>query len=57
MDDLEPITPPDLPFGLDDKIFYNNNHGNPVGKPYSYNDFLQELENISGVNPELLGGV
>lgn len=56
MDDIEPImcTPP--PFGLDDKIFYiNDEDGNCLDGPFSYNDCIQMIKNVSGVSPELLG--
>lgn len=50
------ITPPNLPFHLDDKIFnYVDLDGNPTGEKYSYNDRIQFFKNISGVSEELLG--
>lgn len=45
-----------LPFGLDEKIFhYYDDEGNIIGEPYSYNDWIQRIKDISGVNEELLG--
>lgn len=58
VNDIEPINSLEsqLPFGLDDKIFYfHDEDGNHIGEPYSYNDYLQKLKDISGVNPELCG--
>ncbi len=50
------IIPCALPFGLDDKIFYNiDEEGNPIGEPYSYNDSVQLINSISGVNNDLCG--
>ena len=56
MDDIELIICCPSPFGPDDKIFHiNDDEGNPVGEPYSYNDWVKMIESISGVNAELLG--
>lgn len=55
-DNIEPITPPKCPFNLDDMIFYiKDDEGNPIGEPYSYNQFIEELHAISGVNEDFLG--
>lgn len=49
------IIPPDLPFDPDDKIFYlTDDEGNHTGITYSYNDSIQKIKNISGVNDEFL---
>ena len=49
-------TIPDMPFDPDDKIFhYTDDQGDEIGDPYCYNDWLKEIEKISGVNDELLG--
>lgn len=45
-----------LPYKLDAKIFHNfDEDGNIIGEPFSYNDMIKEIENISGVNIDLLG--
>ena len=56
-EEIELIIPPMLPFGENDKIFYNTDEetGDPIGEPYSYNDSVINLRNISGINEELLG--
>ncbi len=56
MDEIIPIIPPPIPFKLDEKIFqYVDDEGNQIGEPYSYNDWIKQIEAISGVNEELLG--
>jgi len=56
MDEIIEITPASLPYDLDEKIFVNcDEHGIPIGQPYSYNDYLKFIESISGVNEEFLG--
>ncbi len=51
----EMIKPPNLPFNLDEKIFnYTDEEGNIIGEPYSYNDWIQKIIDMSGVNEELL---
>lgn len=50
------ITPLPLPFSQDAKIFNCiDDEGNVIGEPYSYNDWIQKIEDISGINEELLG--
>ena len=51
------IQPGSLPFSLDDKIFQctDPETGDVIGEPYSYNDFMQSIEDLSGVNEELMG--
>lgn len=50
------IDPLPLPFNAYDKIFYcNDAEGNKIGEPYSYNDFMQQIKDMSGVSPELMG--
>jgi len=50
------IIPTELPFSLDDKIFVDtDDEGNVLGLPYSYNDFLKNIEDISGVSEDLMG--
>lgn len=54
--DIEPIIPPKLPYELDEKIFYpTNDEGEIIGEPYSYNDWVNKIKMISGVNEDLLG--
>ena len=57
MDEIQEIIPPALPFSLDKKIFQctDPETGEIIGEKYSYNDWLQEIKNISGVNEDLLG--
>jgi hypothetical protein len=53
--DLMKIDPIPLPFNPDDKIFQcTDDEGNIIGDPYSYNDYLVMIKNISGVSKELL---
>ena len=55
-DDIIPVHANPLLFDMDAKIFQDcDDEGFPVGEPYSYNDGLQILKNMSGVNVELLG--
>ena len=55
-DEILQIIPPNPPFLLDDKVFQcSDDAGDSTGKPYSYNDFIKQIEDIAGVNPELLG--
>jgi hypothetical protein len=55
-DELLEITPCALPYGLDDKIFHCvDEDGEVIGEAYSYNDWVQEIEDISGVSVDLLG--
>jgi len=54
--EIEKIIPPPLPYALDDKIFnYTDEEENIISDPYSYNDWIQKIKDISGVNEELLG--
>lgn len=56
MNEIEPITPLPLPFSMDEKIFVpTDEEGNRIGENYSYNDWLKEIDNISGINEELMG--
>ncbi len=53
MDDILPVNPLPLPFNEDDKIFsYLDDEGQVISEPYSYNDWIQEIKNISGVNQD-----
>jgi hypothetical protein len=50
------INPPPLPFDPDKKIFFQtDDEGNVIGAPYSYNEWVQRLNDISGVDEEMLG--
>ena len=55
--EIQWVTPLPLPFNLDDTIFnYTDQEtGEMLGGPYSYNDWLKIIQNISGVTPDLLG--
>lgn len=56
MNDILEITPPKFPIDLDAKVFQSHDEdGNPIGEKYSYNDFVKQIEDISGVSKELLG--
>lgn len=54
---MSEIKPWPLPFDPDAKIFrdVDEETGESLGEPYSYNDWLKLVESISGVNPEFLG--
>ena len=55
-DEIIQINPPNLPFSCDAKIFNTtDDEGEIIGEPYSYNDFIKEIEDIWGVNEDLLG--
>lgn len=55
-DDILEITPSELPFNRDDKIFvYTDEYGNIVGDNYSYNDWINQIKNMSGINQDLMG--
>lgn len=55
--EIESLIPLPLPFDPNAKIFncVNEETGEVLGKPYSYNDFIDKIINISGINEELLG--
>ncbi len=55
--DQEILQIPALPFpcGLDDKVMQDYDEDGPIGKPYSYNDYIKKIESISGVSEELMG--
>lgn len=57
MDEIENIIPPPLPFSLDAKIFKSHNEetGEVIGDPYSYNEWVEQLKNISGISEDLMG--
>lgn len=56
MNEILEIIPAPLPFKTSDKIFHNHDEeGNPIGDPYSFDDEIKFLNDISGVNEELLG--
>lgn len=48
--------PPKLPFGMDDEVF-SNRDGEYIssGPPYRYNDYLQYILNLSGIDEYLFG--
>jgi hypothetical protein len=56
-DEIEPIILPIIPFNPEDKIFqnYDDETGEPIGKPYSLKEWCQTGKSISGINPDLLG--
>ncbi len=50
------ITPAPLPFKTSDKIFQDcDDEGNIIGEPYSMDDQIKLLKDISGVSEDLLG--
>lgn len=57
MNEIKEIIPLPLPFDLDDKIFCHIDHetGEILGENYSYNDWMRRIQDISGINDELLG--
>jgi hypothetical protein len=58
-DEIKPLVALPLPYNSDDKIFscVDEETGEIIGEPYSYNDFLNKIENISRINKQLLGSV
>lgn len=53
-DEIEKIVPPKLPFDLNEKIFQNtDDEGNLIGKPYSYEEWFDEIKSLSGVSKDL----
>ncbi len=55
-DEIEQITPPNFPYLMEEKIFTpTDEEGNAIGENYSYNDWLKKIEDISGINYDLLG--
>jgi hypothetical protein len=55
-DEIMGIVPIPCPFSYEDKIFYeNDDEGNPIGEPYSVNDWIKMLNNVSGLTEELSG--
>ncbi len=56
---IEPITPHDLPFSSDEKIFsgcHDECEENCcIHEKYSYNDWLDLIKSISGVSEDLIG--
>jgi hypothetical protein len=55
--EIEPIIPIKMCSTNDDKIFqiYDEDTGEPIGGPYSLNDFRDLMLSISGVSEDLLG--
>jgi hypothetical protein len=54
--EIEPIIPLPLPFDPDEKIFKTvDEETDEVLETYSYNDWLQKIQDMAGVNEELLG--
>lgn len=55
--EIKLITPPPLPFSPDDKIFCFSDDvtGEIIGEPYSYNDWIKQIEDLSGINEGLTG--
>lgn len=59
-DEIQEMTPLSLPFDPDDKIFYHSyededdEEENEIGEPYSYNEWIQKIKDMSGVNEEFL---
>lgn len=54
--EIEKITPLPLPFDENEKIFnFTDDEGNLIGEPYSYNDWLKMITDISGVSEDLMG--
>ncbi len=56
-EDIMRINAPPLPYDMDANIFnhVDEETGEIYGEPYSYNDWLKSIKDISGVNEELLG--
>lgn len=55
MNEILELNAAPLPFDLNDKIFCNyDDDGVILGETYSYNDFIKEILDISGINEDLL---
>ena len=54
-EEIEGIILTRLPFSMDDKIFMCSDEGEPIGEPYSYNEWLEMIKDISVVSEDLLG--
>lgn len=53
---IQEIIPSSLPFSSDDKIFQSfDDEDNAIGKPYSLNEFHQEIKDRSGVCYGMIG--
>jgi len=54
LDEIQSLVALELPFDPDEKILNDTDeYGNVLGDPYSYNDFLEKIENISGICKDL----
>jgi len=55
-EEIQMMIPAPLPFSVDKKIFFitDEETGETIGEPYSYNDFIQNIKDISGVNLDFL---
>jgi len=52
-DEIESIIPLPFPFDKNEKIFNRyDEDGEVIGETYSYNDFMQEIMDIYGVNKD-----
>ena len=58
-DEILPLPIFPLPFDPNEKIFnyIDEETGEILGPPYSYNDFIDKINNISGINEELIGEI
>jgi len=53
-DEMQCLVTLELPFDPNEKIFNSvDEDGKALGDPYSYNDFLEEMKNISGISRDL----
>lgn len=57
MEEILKITTAPLNFSPNDKIFqtFDEDSGKPIREPYSYNDWIIQIKNISGISEEFLG--
>lgn len=57
LNEIEQIKPFSNPFDENEKIFhfFDPEREEYIGEPYSYNEALEFIKNISGLNNELLG--
>lgn len=55
-EELQSIILPNFPVDLDEKIFISvDEDGEEIGEPYSYNEFIDGIIDISGLDYKLLG--
>ncbi len=55
-DEILPIIPPQFPYDPDAKIFMTYDEDDKlIWGPYSYNEYIEMIKSMAGVNKEFLG--